>query len=328
MAGAILITGGAGYIGSHVVALLQRAGQDVWILDDLSNGHADAVPADRLIRGSTGDRALLDDVLTSRRIDAVMHFAAFIEVGASVHNPNAYYANNVGHTLVLLDAMVRHRVPHLVFSSTAAIFGNPQYTPIDEGHPQVPINPYGRSKWMVEQTLGDYAAAHGLESVCLRYFNAAGADPSGTLGERHEPETHLIPLILQAAAGRRTSIRVFGEDYPTPDGTCVRDYIHVQDLAQAHWLALEYLRSGRGSAAFNLGNGNGYSIREVMDAARRATGRDFVVEPADRRPGDPPILVADSTAARQTLGWYPEFTDLARIVEHAWVWELEKGRRW
>jgi UDP-glucose 4-epimerase len=325
---AILVTGGAGYIGSHNVQYLQACGHRVLVLDDLSRGFEDAVPADLLIQGHTGDTELLDRVFTEHAIDAVVHFAAFIEVGESVRHPSRYYRNNVGNTLVLLDAMARHGVKRLVFSSTAAIFGLPAYTPIDEHHPKAPINPYGRSKWIVEQLLADYESAYGLHSVCLRYFNAAGADPAGALGERHEPETHLVPLVLQAASGRRGTISIFGEDYDTEDGTCIRDYIHVEDLAQAHRLALDHLLAGEGSVAFNLGNRNGHSIREVIDAARRVTGRDFPVESAPRRPGDPPVLVADSTRARAVLGWRPQYERLETIVAHAWAWELRKGERW
>lgn len=325
---AVLVTGGAGYIGSHNVKYLIAKGYQVVVMDDLSGGFADAVPGAVFIRGNIGDAALLDRVLSEHAVDAVLNFASFIQVGESVQQPSKYYLNNVGNTLVLLDAMVRHNVRRLVFSSTAAIFGNPEYTPIDEAHPKAPINPYGRSKWLVEQLLQDYASAYGLHSVCLRYFNAAGADPDGQLGERHDPETHLIPLILQAASGRRSHVTVFGEDYDTPDGTCVRDYIHVEDLAQAHWLALRYLVARRQSGAFNLGNGNGYSIREVIDAVKRVTGRQFRVEFGPRRAGDPAILVADSRQAQQELGWRPRFASLDDIVRHAWAWEQRKGTCW
>ncbi len=324
----VLVTGGAGYIGSHVVQYLRRCGREVIVLDDLSGGFRDAVPEGCLVDGNIGDRVVLDRVFAGHDIDAVMNFASFIEVGASVKDPSAYYRNNVGNTLQLLDAMARHGVQHFIFSSTAAIFGDPEYTPIDEAHPKAPINPYGRTKWLIEQLLPDYQAAYGLNSVCLRYFNAAGADPEGRLGERHEPETHLIPLVLQAASGRREAISIFGTDYPTPDGTCVRDYIHVEDLAQAHWCALEYLESGAGSAAFNLGNGSGFSIREVIEAARRVIGRDFPVLEAERRPGDPPVLVADSSLVKSTLGWTPEYSDLETIIAHAWAWERLKGVKW
>ena len=324
----ILVTGGAGYIGSHVVQYLRRCGRELVVLDDLSGGFPDAVPAGCLVKGNIGDRAVLDQLFAEHDIGAVMNFASFIEVGASVKDPSAYYRNNVGNTLQLFDAMARHGVRRLIFSSTAAIFGNPEYTPIDEAHPKAPINPYGRTKWLIEQLLPDYEQAYGLKSVCLRYFNAAGADPDGQLGERHQPETHLVPLVLQAASGRREAISIFGTDYPTPDGTCIRDYIHVEDLAQAHLRALEYLESGAESAAFNLGNGNGFSIREVIEAARRVTGRDFKVIESERRPGDPPVLVADSARARSGLGWTPEYADLATIIAHAWAWERAKGVKW
>lgn len=322
----ILITGGAGYIGSHNVKYLQAKGYEIVVLDDLSRGFADAVMGAPLIIGNIGDVALLDRVFADHRIDAVLNFASFIQVGESVQQPSSYYLNNVGNTLVLLDAMMRHGVKKLVFSSTAAIFGNPEYTPIDEAHPKAPINPYGRSKWIVEQLLQDYEAAYGLRSVCLRYFNAAGADPEALLGERHEPETHLIPLVLQAASGRRSQITVFGTDYPTADGTCIRYYIHVEDLAQAHWLALRYLDMHECSAAFNLGNGSGYSIRQVIDTARAVTGRDFRVDFGPRRGGDPSVLVADSSLARQHLGWSPNYSALEDIIRHAWAWERKQGR--
>jgi UDP-glucose 4-epimerase len=238
-----------------------------------------------------------------------------------VQKPAMYYENNVTNTLHLLDAMRDAGVQRFIFSSTAATFGEPQYTPIDERHPQHPINPYGRSKLMIEQVLEDYDRAYGLKSVCLRYFNAAVADPDGQLGERHEPETHLIPLVLQAAAGRRSDIAVFGRDYDTPDGTCIRDYIHINDLCEAHWLALQSLMQGAGSQRYNLGNGNGFSVQEVIDAAILVTGRPIVVRDAPRRYGDPARLVADATLARQQLGWQPQFADLETMVRHAWGWE-------
>jgi UDP-glucose 4-epimerase len=322
------VTGGAGYIGSHNVKYLRARGEQVVVLDDLSRGFAEAVGDVPLYRGSTGDAAVLDRIFREHAIDAVLHFAAFIEVGESVRDPTRYYRNNVANTLVLVAAMVRHGVGRLVFSSTAAIFGTPEYTPIDEIHPKAPINPYGRSKWLVEQLLADYATIHGLHSVCLRYFNAAGADPDGELGERHDPETHLIPLVLQGASGRREAIHIFGDDYPTADGTCVRDYVHVWDLAQAHWLALGHLRSRGESAAFNLGHGAGYSISQVIETARRVTGRAFPVERGPRREGDPATLVAESRQAREVLGWAPEYADLERIVADAWAWEKQQGVRW
>jgi UDP-glucose 4-epimerase len=254
----------------------------------------------------------------------VFHFASFIQVGESVKEPAKYYANNVVNTLKLLDAMVAHGVGRFVFSSTAAVYGEPAYTPIDEAHPKQPINPYGKTKWMVEQILEDYDRAYGLRSIALRYFNAAGADPEGQLGERHDPETHLIPLVLQAASGRRPHISVFGRDYDTPDGTCIRDYIHVADLADAHWLALDKLMQGAASAAYNLGNGNGFSVQQVIDTAASVTGRAIPVVDAPRREGDPARLVADSTAARQALNWQPTRFDLESIIEDAWKWECRE----
>lgn len=327
----VLVVGGAGYIGSHMVKmlgvkmlggkLLGSQGGEVITLDDLSSGHRDAVLCGEFVQGSFADRALLDTLL-ARGVDAVMHFASFIQVGESVREPAMYYRNNVGHTLTLLEAMKDHGVRNFIFSSTAATFGEPQYTPIDERHPQQPINPYGRSKLMVEQVLQDFSAAYGMNSVSLRYFNAAGADPEGQLGERHDPETHLIPLVLQAASGRRPSISVFGRDYDTPDGTCIRDYVHIEDLCTAHWLALQMLMEGQGGChAFNLGNGQGFSVQEVIDTARRTTGREFAVVDGPRREGDPARLVADSAQAKEVLGWKPQYQELDTIVAHAWAWE-------
>ena len=317
----ILVVGGAGYIGSHMVWLLGQRGVRVTVLDNLSAGHADAVLHGELVVGDMADAALLDRLLAESAFDAVMHFASCIQVGESVADPGKYYANNVSNTITLLNAMQRHGVRQFVFSSTAATFGEPQYTPIDERHPQQPINPYGRTKWMIEQALADYEQAYGLQSVCLRYFNAACAHPDGLLGERHEPETHLIPLVLQAASGRRSHISVFGRDYDTPDGTCIRDYIHVMDLADAHWLALEYLAAGGRSTAFNLGNGDGYSVQQVIDVARQVTGRAIPVQEGPRRAGDPARLVADAARAREVLGWRPHRTGLVDIVRDAWHWE-------
>jgi UDP-glucose 4-epimerase len=320
----VLVIGGAGYIGSHMVKMLGQQGCRVTTLDDLSSGHRDSVLCGDFVQGNFGDRAVLDAVL-SQGFDAVMHFASFIQVGESVQQPDKYYRNNVTYTLGLLDAMRAYGVNKFIFSSTAATFGEPQYTPIDERHPQQPINPYGRTKLMVEQALADYDKAYGFKSVCLRYFNAAGADPEGQLGERHEPETHLIPLILQAASGRRPHISVFGQDYDTPDGTCIRDYIHINDLCSAHWLALQSLMSGQSSQAYNLGNGNGFSVQEVIDAAKQVTGRNIPVQHAPRRAGDPARLVADASQARQKLGWQPQYADLATIVQHAWAWEQKQN---
>jgi UDP-glucose 4-epimerase len=317
----VLVIGGAGYIGSHMLKMLGQHGCSVTTLDDLSSGHRDAVLCGDFVQGNFGDRALLDAVL-SNGFDAVMHFASFIQVGESVQHPDKYYRNNVTYTLGLLEAMRAQGVNKFIFSSTAATFGEPQYTPIDERHPQQPINPYGRTKLMVEQALVDYDKAYGMKSVCLRYFNAAGADPEGQLGERHDPETHLIPLVLQATSGRRPHISVFGRDYDTPDGTCIRDYIHIQDLCSAHWLALQSLMNGADSQAYNLGNGNGFSVQEVIDTAEQVTGRKIPVVDAPRREGDPARLVADSTRARKQLGWQPQYVDLATIIEHAWKWEM------
>jgi UDP-glucose 4-epimerase len=316
----VLVIGGAGYIGSHMVKLLAQMGCSVTILDDLSSGHRDAVLCGNFVKGNFGDRALLDALL-SCGFDAVMHFASFIQVGESVQHPEKYYRNNVTNTLRLLDAMRAHGVNKFIFSSTAAIFGEPLYMPIDERHPQQPINPYGRTKLIVEQVLADYDKAYNFKSVSLRYFNAAGADPEGQLGERHEPETHLIPLVLQAASGRRPSISVFGRDYDTPDGTCIRDYIHVNDLCVAHWLALKSLMNGGHSQSYNLGNGNGFSVQEVIDTAELLTGSKIALVNGPRRPGDPARLVANASKARQLLGWQPQFADLATILQHAWLWE-------
>lgn len=318
----VLVIGGAGYIGSHMVKRLGQLGCAVTTLDNLSSGHRDAVVSGEFVLGDLSDRALLAHLLKPGRFDAVMHFASFIQVGESMQKPAAYYANNVTNTLYLLDAMRAAGVKHLIFSSTAATFGEPQYTPIDERHPQAPINPYGRTKLMVEQVLEDYDRAYGLKSVCLRYFNAAGADPDGELGERHEPETHLIPLVLQAASGRRAEIAVFGRDYNTPDGTCIRDYIHITDLCEAHWLALQSLAQGAGSQRYNLGNGSGFSVQEVIDEVRRVAGRPIVTRDLPRRNGDPAILVADSRQAHHKLGWKPKFPELSAIIQHAWAWEI------
>jgi UDP-glucose 4-epimerase len=317
----VLIIGGAGYIGSHMVKLLGRYGCSITTLDDLSSGHRDAVLCGEFVQGNFGDRATLDAVL-KRGFDAVMHFASFIQVGESVQQPDKYYRNNLTYTLGLLDAMRAHGVTKFIFSSTAATFGEPQYTLINERHQQHPINPYGRTKLMVEQALTDYDHAYGFKSVCLRYFNAAGADPDGQLGERHDPETHLIPLVLQAASGRRPSISVFGRDYDTPDGTCIRDYIHIQDLCSAHWLALQSLLNGADSQSYNLGNGNGFSVQQVIDAAEQVTGLKIPVITQPRRDGDPARLVADSRLARDKLDWQPEYAELHTIIEHAWRWEV------
>ncbi|XFA73883.1 UDP-glucose 4-epimerase GalE [Thermosynechococcaceae cyanobacterium Okahandja] len=323
----VLVTGGAGFIGSHTVLALQRAGFPVLILDNLERGHRDLVEGvlhTALIVGSTGDRPLLDQLFQTYPIGAVLHFAAYIEVGESVRYPDRFYANNVHGTLTLLQAMVAANVPYMVFSSTAAVYGIPTQVPLTETAPCAPINPYGRSKWMVEQMLADMERAYGLKSVIFRYFNAAGADPHGRLGEDHHPETHLIPLVLQAAMGRRPHISIYGSDYPTPDGTCIRDYIHVSDLANAHVLGLKYLLEGGTSTLFNLGNGQGFSVRQVIDAATRITGCGIPVQQGDRRPGDPPVLIANADRARQVLGWQPQYADIEEMIRHAWVWHQHR----
>jgi UDP-glucose 4-epimerase len=317
----ILVVGGAGYIGSHMVVTLSEENHDIVVFDDLSGGRAEAVLAGKLVIGSTADPELLDRLFSRENFEAVMHFASFIQVGESVANPAKYYRNNVCSTIELLDAMVRHGVRNFIFSSTAAIFGQPEYVPIDEAHRKEPINPYGRSKWMIEQVLSDYDAAYGLKSICLRYFNAAGADPRARIGELHDPETHLIPLLLQAASGRRESAQVFGRDYDTPDGTCIRDYIHILDLCTAHSLALQHLARNGSSGAYNLGNGNGFSVQQVIETVQSVTGRRLAIVDAPRRTGDPARLVADSALAREQLGWSPNHADLHGIVADAWKWE-------
>ncbi|MFB6276449.1 MAG: UDP-glucose 4-epimerase GalE [Halothece sp.] len=323
----ILVTGGAGYIGSHAVLALKEKGYDVVILDNLVYGHRDVVENNlkvELIVGETTDRALLDQIFNTRNIAAVMHFAAYAYVGESVENPAKYYQNNVVGTLTLLEAMQQAGINQFVFSSTCATYGVPETVPIPETHPQNPINPYGESKLMVERILKDFDTAYGLKSVSFRYFNAAGADPQGRTGEDHNPETHLIPLILLTALGKRNAIKIFGTDYPTRDGTCIRDYIHVTDLAQAHVLGLEYLLNGGESDVFNLGNGNGFTVREMIATAKEVTQTDFMVEETDRRPGDPAMLVGSSEKARQVLGWQPEYANLSQIIDHAWQWHQKR----
>ncbi|OZB49076.1 MAG: UDP-glucose 4-epimerase GalE [Polynucleobacter sp. 39-45-136] len=319
---AVLVVGGAGYIGSHMVKRLSQLGCDVTTLDNLSSGQRDAVLAGDFVLGDIADRYMLDNLFSRKKFVAVMHFASFIQVGESVQNPEKYYQNNFVNTINLLNAMQASSINKFIFSSSAATFGEPQYVPIDELHPQLPINPYGRTKLMVEQVLTDYDKAYGIKSVCLRYFNAAGADPDGQLGERHDPETHLIPLVLEVASGRRSHINVFGRDYETPDGTCIRDYVHVADLCEAHWLGLQSLIKGGSSKSFNLGNGIGFSVQEVIDAARRVTGSDIPLIDCARRAGDPVRLVADARLALESLDWRPQFCNLDTIIEHAWQWEL------
>ncbi|HEY8355650.1 MAG TPA: UDP-glucose 4-epimerase GalE [Methylophilaceae bacterium] len=320
-----LVIGGAGYIGSHMVALLLEQGHRVTVVDDLSNGHRDAVLGGELIVRDFSDRAFLDGLFSGQRFDGVFHFASRILVGESVGQPGKYYRDNTFATLTLLEAMRDHGIDRLVFSSTAAVYGEPDYVPIDEQHSCKPVNPYGASKLMVETMLGDFRRAHGLNYVALRYFNAAGADAKGRLGERHEPETHLVPLAIRAALGKMPPLKLFGDDYDTPDGTCIRDYIHVEDLCDAHLLAMQYMQDGGEPMAFNLGNGAGYSVRQVMDAVAAVGGREVPFVTAPRRPGDPARLVADATRARTMLGWQPRYADLEDIIRHAWQWECRQG---
>ena len=319
----ILVIGGAGYIGSHMVRMLAKQGYNPVVFDNLSKGHREAVANYPFELGDLGDKARLTEVFKKYGIEAVMHFAAFAEVGESVKEPSKYYHNNVAKVLDLLDALVENDIKYFVFSSTAATSGEPIRPKIDESHPQNPINPYGNTKLMVEKILADFDTAYGLKATALRYFNASGADDSGEIGESHNPETHLIPIVLQAAAGKRASIKMFGTDYPTPDGTCVRDYVHVNDLARAHILALEKMFKDNVSERFNLGSGNGFSVAEIVKEAKRITGIDFTVEKAPRRDGDPAVLVADSAKAERILGWKPQY-NLTRIIETAWNWEQHR----
>ncbi|HEY8586945.1 MAG TPA: UDP-glucose 4-epimerase GalE [Rhodanobacter sp.] len=316
----VLVCGGAGYIGSHMVRHLVAHGHDVVVFDNLSTGHREALGPVTLVVGDLLDPAALSALFERHRFDAVMHFCALSLVGESVREPYQYYRNNVAGTLNLLQAMRLAEVDKLVFSSTAAVFGVPERELIDEGHPTHPINPYGASKLMVERILVDAAHAYGLRSVALRYFNAAGADPSGEIGESHEPETHLIPNVLRAALGSGGALKVFGDDYSTRDGTCVRDYVHVNDLASAHLKSIEFMTTHAGAHVFNLGNGQGFTVLEVIEAARRVTGVQIAFERAPRRAGDPPVLVASSAKAREMLGWVPQFDDVAAIIETAWHW--------
>jgi UDP-arabinose 4-epimerase len=321
----ILVTGGAGYIGSHACKALSKAGYRPIAYDNLSFGHEWAAKWGPLERGDILDRSRLDEVLKQYEPIAVLHFAAFTYVGESVADPGKYYRNNVAGSLTLLEAMRDRNIGTIVFSSTAATYGIPDAAPIREDAPQRPINPYGASKLMVERMIQDFAVAHKLKFTMLRYFNASGADPDNQIGEDHTPETHLIPLALDAAAGRRPNLTVFGSDYDTPDGTCVRDYIHVTDLAAAHICALEALKGGRPSAAYNLGNGLGASVQEVIDTAQRVTGVPIPVVRGERRPGDPGTLITDSSKAQQELGWIPAITDLSQIIGTAWAWHQ---RQW
>ncbi len=321
----LLIIGGAGYVGSHAVRVLSRAGHAVWVYDNLSRGHRSAVTNERLIVGELADRQRLIQVLTEHQIDAVMHFAAYALVNESVLDPAIYYRNNVVAALELLDAMRVANVKRFVFSSTTATYGEPNVSPIPETTPQNPINPYGFTKLVIERALADYAAAYGFGYAALRYFNAAGADRDGDIGEDHDPESHLIPIVLQVALGQREQITIFGNDYPTPDGTCVRDYIHVCDLADAHLRALERLEPGVG-ICLNLGTGRGTSVLEIIEACRETTGHPIPAVIGPRRAGDPPQLVADARRAQNTLNWKPRFTQIREIVQTAWNWHQTHPR--
>ena len=316
----ILVTGGAGYIGSHCCKELSKKGFHPITIDNLVYGHKNFVRWGDFFKGDAGNPAHLKKCFNRHKIDAVMHFAAYAYVGESVEDPLRYYENNLRNTLQLLHTAMENDVNTVVFSSTCATYGNPQKIPIDEDHPQNPINPYGRTKRMIEEILADYHAAYGLKYMSLRYFNAAGADPDAEVGEDHDPETHLIPLVLDVAAKKRPAIKVFGTDYQTADGTCIRDYIHVTDLAQAHLLALEQLIDGADSNVYNLGNGQGFSVFEVIEQAKKITGKEIVAENADRRPGDPPVLIASNEKAVKELGWKPQYADPADIIGTAWKW--------
>lgn len=320
----ILITGGAGYIGSHCALDLKRAGYECIVVDNLSEGHKEAVQADEFFQVNLQDTQKLDAVFKKAPVEAVIHFAASCYVGESGINPQKYYKNNVISTLNLLDVMLKNNVKKIVFSSTCATYGNPQYTPIDEKHPQRPINTYGKTKLMIENILEDYDRAYGLKYMALRYFNASGADNKADIGESHDPETHLIPLVLQVAAGKREKIKVFGNDYDTPDGTCIRDYIHVNDLASAHRIAMQKLLQGEKSNFYNLGTGSGVSVKEIIDLAEKITEKPIKKEFSPRREGDPPVLFADNKKAKTELDWNPEYNKIENIISTAWNWEQNK----
>jgi UDP-glucose-4-epimerase GalE len=324
MSETVLVTGGAGYIGSHACKVLARAGYLPVVFDDLSRGHREAVRWGPLVEGNLAERGKLAAALDRHRVSVVMHFAAYAYVGESVADPALYYANNLGGSLVLLESMREVGVDKIVFSSTCATYGTPAQVPIRETLPQLPVNPYGETKLAIERALHWYGEAYGLRWVSLRYFNAAGADPESEIGERHEPETHLVPLVLEAALGERPQIDIYGTDYPTPDGTAIRDYIHVQDLAEAHLRALERLSAGGQSAALNLGTGRGHSVREVIRAAEAVSGKSIPCRETARRPGDPPVLVADPGLATELLGWRAQVSDLDTIVRTALAWHVSR----
>ena len=321
----ILVVGGAGYIGSHALRLLLKSGHEAVALDNLSLGHPAAVSGAVLVKADLADSKSLENALRDHRIDAVMHFAAFASVPESVAEPAKYYRNNVIGTLNLLEAMRATGVSKIVFSSTAAVYGIAEVVPIPEGAPKQPINPYGFTKYIIERVLADYAHAYGLASTTLRYFNACGAADDGSIGEDHDPETHLIPIVLQVALGQRPHVNVYGTDYPTPDGSCIRDYIHVEDLAEAHRLVLERLEQGK-AKVYNVGTGRGVSVLEVVEAARRVTGRPIPILAQSRRPGDPPTLIADGSALRSELSWTPRYPDIDSVIRSAWLWHSKHPR--
>ncbi|MDX1901553.1 MAG: UDP-glucose 4-epimerase GalE [Gammaproteobacteria bacterium] len=320
----VLVTGGAGYIGSQMVLTLLEAGHEPIVVDDLSTGQKANTHFAPFYQININDRDRLSQLFQQEHFDVVMHFAAFIEVGESVKKPGKYYQNNFLNTLSLLEVMRMHRVNQLIFSSTAAIFGEPEYTPADEKHPKNPMNPYGSSKLMCEMLLNDYDIAYGIRSVSLRYFNASGADPLARTGYRVEKASHLIPAVLQAALGKRDHVEIFGRDYDTKDGTCVRDYIHVVDLCGAHLLAMDYLAKHGKTRQFNLGNGAGYSVQQVVDVGRKVTGKNIIAIDAPRRAGDPAKLIADSTVIKKELNWKPQYPELEMIMQHAWLWEQKQ----
>lgn len=319
----VLITGGAGYIGSHCNRYFAEKGVETVVLDDLSSGHREAVTDGRFVEGDFGDRGLLDKVLGAEKFDGIIHFAAFIDVAESVAEPAKYYENNVVKMKTLLDAAVAHGVKHFVFSSTAAVFGEPEYVPIDEAHPKKPINAYGATKIIGEQMLADYGRAYGLRSCSFRYFNAAGDSADGRIGEAHNPEHHLIPLVLRASLANK-AMKVFGTDYDTRDGSCIRDYVHVEDLAEAHYLGLKYIMENDGNHAFNLGSSEGFSVLEILHEAERVTGEPVPHDIADRRPGDPAVLIASNKKAKDVLGWEPKRSEVQTILRDAWNWEQNK----
>ncbi len=323
----VLVVGGAGYIGSHVVKMLHQRGYEPVVYDNLSRGNRSALKWGAFVEGELSDKELLKQTLLEHRILSVMHFAAFAYVGESVREPALYYRNNVADTLTLLEAMAEVGSENFIFSSSCATYGEPVELPITEDHPQNPINPYGRTKLMVEQMAADFESATGIRHVNLRYFNAAGADPDGELGEEHDPETHLIPIVMEVALGKRPHIAVFGDDYPTDDGTCVRDYIHVNDLAQAHVLALEYLLGGGASTSYNLGNGEGYSVNQVIEEVARISEAPIPIWNARRRPGDPARLIGSSARIRAELGWEPKYPELSKIIETAWNYHSKAAKK-